>query len=263
MPKYQCPECEAVLKRDSAIEPGKKIKCPKCETIFKATPMRDGDEDEEEEKGAKKKKKAKAESKKATDDDEEGGSYGFVKEAEETEEEKEKKGVHYGSLRDKFAKSKRGPAMSMLVTPSNIIMGEGIVICLGSLAGFIFAIWPFIFSQDSLPRDRRNEQILIAAGSVGGFLLGAFICYIASCMNELRYYQLVWAGVIIATLPLIAALVMAIIFAFMKGEFWAYPLVLFQGFLVGIVKAIQALLHDTVKGGFEETIQKAADLKYG
>ena len=48
----------------------------------------------------------------------------------------------------------------------------------------------------------------------------------------------------------------------MKEEFWAYPLIFVLGFGIGIFKAIQALTTDTVKGGFEETIEKAAELKY-
>ena len=41
MPKYQCPECEAVLRRAEAIAPGKKIRCPKCEAVFPANPLPD------------------------------------------------------------------------------------------------------------------------------------------------------------------------------------------------------------------------------
>ena len=261
MPKYQCPECEAILKREAAVEPGKKIKCPKCETIFKAKPMREMDEEEPEEEEVKKvkKKKAKAapEKKKEGDDDsEEGGSYTVV---EETAEKKKK--LYFGSLRDKFAKSKRGPAMSMLVSPSNWIMAEGILICVGSILAVGVGFWPFIFSNEAMPRNEVMNQIIIVVCGVLGFVFGGFLCYTASCMHELRYYSLVWVGCIAATLPPLACLVVAIVFGFIRDFTWAYPMILMDTFVYGLMKAFKAISSEDVKDGFIETVEKANEIK--
>lgn len=261
MAKYQCPECEAILKRDGDLT-GKKLRCPKCETVFKAKPMR------EEGDAAKKPVAAK---KKAVDDDDDeasGGTYGVIK--EEVEEPKEEKGkgkkkkekeVHYGTLRDKFEKSKRGPAMSRLVKPSNWLMMEGILVCLCSLIMFMWSLWPFIFSEDSLGRDRVKEQVLFALLAVVGFVLGGFMCFAASSMHELKYYQMVWAGCIVGAIPPLAGLIMTIVFGLVKGEMWGYPFILLTGFVVGIISAFQAMASDEVKDGFQETIDKEHELK--
>ena len=51
MPKYQCRDCHAVLRRAEAIATGKKIRCPKCESVFAAQPMPDDDPVQEEQAG--------------------------------------------------------------------------------------------------------------------------------------------------------------------------------------------------------------------
>jgi hypothetical protein len=253
MPKYQCPECEAVLKRETAVEPGKKIKCPKCEVIFPAKPMR-----EPEQEG--KPKTAGAQQMMDDDDEEQGGSYAVIEDKAE-EGDARKKDLHFGSLRDKFAKSKRGPAMAEMVTPSNFVMGEGILVCAGAVAGFVIALWPFIFSEDDLPRQKVQRQILFAVLSVLAFGVGGFLCYAASCMHELRHYSLAWAGCVVAAIPPVAALVLLIIFGAVKKKFWAYPFVLIEVFVIGVVKGMMALSTDEVKDGFIETIERAEELK--
>ena len=78
MPKYRCPECESVLRREQPVPAGKKIKCPKCETVFAAKPLRDEGEEPAPKKarpksdGAKKPVAQPTQAQIADDDDDDG-----------------------------------------------------------------------------------------------------------------------------------------------------------------------------------------------
>lgn len=230
MPKYQCPECFTVLKRDDTVEEGKKIKCPKCEVVFEAEAMTERGEKKPEPK-KKKKAKAKAEPvKKAGDDEDEGGFYGVREEAEETAEEKDRRKVELGSLRDKFAKSNRGPAMATTVGPSNLLLLQGIVDCLAALALLVIALWPFVFSHDMPKGGRATEKIIMMVVAVFIFAVGCVVCYGASKLQDLGSYK--WA---------------------MTGCVFGIISVLPTG-AIGGVSGIMALKEETVKAGFEETL---------
>jgi len=201
MPKYQCPECAAVLRRENPVAPGKKIRCPKCETVFVAEPIRD-----EAPAGDNVKKKPRPETKAEAkplpkkpvddDEDEEGGTYGIA--ADEPEDaNKKNRDVDYGSLRDKYEKSTRGPAMARLVNMSSGMLAIGILTVLGSVIGIMVLLWPFIFSDDSpTGREARTQILLIVAGVFGG-VYGGCICYAASKLHELESYAWSIAGVIL------------------------------------------------------------------
>lgn len=228
MPKYQCPECEAVLKRDTPIAEGKKIKCPKCEVIFKAEAMHDPSEDGKKPKAAEKKVAVPAD-----DDDAIGGSYGLVEEKAVTDEEAKRKHVDLGSLRDKYPKSKRGPAMAKTVTPSNLLLLAGALAGIWAILYLGWGLWPFIFS-DSPPRGRQaTQRVIHIVAAVIQFVVAALTCHGGSKMHGLESYN--WS---------MASCILAILFC-------VPPIGLAAG-IFGIV----TLRDEEVLAGYEETATK-------
>ena len=269
MPKYQCPECEAVLKRDMPVAEGKKIKCPKCEVIFKPVAMREAAEPEAERKKAKPVKKAAPAP--VDDDDEIGGSYGVAEEKEDDDKEKKKKALNYGSLRDKYAKSKRGPAMAKLINLSNGLLFIGIVLFLASLAGVIVGLWPFVFSENMPRGAAARGKIFQIVGSVLGLVYAGCICFGGSKMHDLESYGWAMAGSIMTAVSGvgtgIAGLViglsiynsaeeddstvkMFVVIGILVAVGWAG----FSGLVGG--KSIARLKEEDVKDGFEETLNR-------
>src|SRR5262245_50815528 len=154
---YTCPTCKAKLKSPKALAPGKEITCPSCGEKFKP----EGEAAPGAEKGtfafaddAKKPaapakpgaKPAKPEDPKKTDpaaapaaakkafadDDEESAEsikkgYGVVQETEEEKKEAEKNKPKFNEVQEKFKKSARGPAQGLMVMPSNLLIGEGLL----------------------------------------------------------------------------------------------------------------------------------------
>jgi hypothetical protein len=263
MPKYQCPECKAVLQRENPVPEGKKIKCPKCDEIFKPKPMREAQEDPDK---AKKKAKVAQKSKPADEDEEEGGSYGVVQEKEDTADEKKKKNVHYGTIRDKFKKSKRGPAMAKIVGVSNGMLLIGIVGALVSILVVMYGLWPFIFSEEIPRGGRMREKILIIVAAIFGFVCACSVCYGGSMFHDLRSYRWSMAAaimcIVIGAGGLLTCVIVGIQMAGVAEEPIEYMLLLL-GELVGAVaflfsctigvKSLQHLKDDTMKEAFEET----------
>lgn len=199
--KYQCPECETVMKRALKVPEGKKIRCPKCEVIFPAIPL-DGNKSDDADKKA-----SKALSKKAVpavdEDEEEGGTYTVVDEKPETAEETKRKEINFGSIRDKYPKSKRGPAMGKTVTPSTYIMGAGILAAVGAIIFLCYSLWPFIFREEPPKGKEATKRALMIAGAIVWFVYAALICHGASKMHTLESYGWAMAAAIMSTVVLI------------------------------------------------------------
>lgn len=231
MYKYQCPECEAVMKRAIKVPEGKKIKCPKCEFIFPARPISDPAEV----------KKAKALEKKAVavvadDEEEEGGSYTLLDEEADPESDSRKKDVNFGSLRDKYPKSKRGPAIAKIVRPSSYILFAASLTAVISIVYLCWGVWPFIFSESPPSGSAASNRIIHIVSAVISFACCALICHGASKMHTLESYN--WA---------MTASIMSILFSIA-------PL----GLAVGIFGII-TLRDEEVIAGFEETATKQED----
>jgi hypothetical protein len=152
--RYTCPDCNAVLRLAHPVPVGKKIKCPKCHATFPA-----GEEAVAVVKAAKSAKPASAPKPeappavKAIDDDEEGGGqYGFAAADQPGEEDTSKKPkLHFGDLRDRFPKSKRGPAIERLVGPAKRLMYAGVTTFLAAMVWSVSSIWPMIFGETFPP----------------------------------------------------------------------------------------------------------------
>src|SRR5579859_3280717 len=109
MPQYSCPKCKAMLKRDQPLPPGKKLRCPKCSNIF-APPT------------------AAETTAKAEEDDR--NPYTVMEDKGEDEAMKaEKERAAKGLIKDRYKKSKRGPALKEVVRPSNFLLASGVLNC--------------------------------------------------------------------------------------------------------------------------------------
>ncbi|MCS6851159.1 MAG: zinc-ribbon domain-containing protein [Gemmataceae bacterium] len=132
-PKYTCPECKAVLRPAKPLTPGKKVRCPKCEAIFTV-----------EEEG---RAPAVAAARPPRNEDDEGGTYGLFDHTDEEAEGKGRKVDYEESLRDKFPKSKRGPAQALATGPSNWLLGTGLLFAFVSLGLILYWGFPLVFSD--------------------------------------------------------------------------------------------------------------------
>jgi hypothetical protein len=165
----------------------------------------------EESKGpppAPKKKPEEPPSPKAFDDDEEvGGTYGTVAEpveeldAKGRKKKKKEDEINYGSLRDKYHKSKKGPAMAAVVKPSNALIFWGILVGLIGLATIMVGVWPFIFGEKKLAKKEQTDQFIFIASGLMSMLQASVICWGASKMQSLESKPLAWIAAIIS-LPL-------------------------------------------------------------
>ncbi len=222
---YTCPnsDCGVTLKTPDRVPAGKRVKCPKCNRHFTPEP-------EEESPPSSKKTDAAAglfkfadDPKKpdtsppppppppiADDDDEDEESvrrgYGVVKDTEEELAEARKNKPKFGAVQDKHKKSARGPAIALLVMPSNLLTFEGLVTAAGGIVLFVIGMWPLVFN-DAPPGDEEVEEAIVAMLlGLMTFGWGAFICFGASQMQELRSYMWAMAGSVMGVLPLLVGI---------------------------------------------------------
>src|SRR5262245_65018318 len=198
MPKYQCPECEAVLRRAEAIAPGKKIRCPKCEAVFPARALPDDDEPAPAAQGGyavagQAKAGAKAP---PPEEQEDSNPYAVIKE----NEDEAKPEIHLGSLRDKFAKSKIGPAMFKTVIPSNWLLRLGLFSCVVAVFMFIYGMWPIIFCEANPIRPFIRPRVDIMLRATLMFSFGGIMCLGAAKMHDLTSYTWAIIGSVMAIL---------------------------------------------------------------
>ena len=254
---YTCPNptCGVTLKTPNPVPPGKAVACPKCKEKFvpvseDAPPPAAGtfkfaDDDPSKKKpstgvkGAPKGSGAKPpppppppstapKSRFAEEDEESDESvkrgYGVVKETEEEAAEAEKNKPKFTEVADKFKKSARGPAVSLLVTPANLLTAEGLITGVLGLAAFVIGMWPLVFNDAPAGEEETEEAIVTMLLGIMTFGWGMIVCLGASMMQELRSYTWAMAGAVMGILPL----------------------------LVGIY-ALLMLQNPKVKAGFEES----------
>ena len=213
--KLTCPECEAVLRPNKPVAPGKKVKCPKCETVFSA-PAAEVEEVEEVRprksasakaapaKASKKKEEPPA-PKKSDDDDGEGeGIYGYVKEADDTEAEKKTKKVRYGP--DTSVKDPRGPATVKLAGPTGKLQLAGSIGALGWLAITLLIIFPAVFPIAEKDKEKlKNVAEAPAPGEKAKPKVNAPPFWVVYGVDIDKYIiQLPWYTFMAALLPFLA-----------------------------------------------------------
>jgi hypothetical protein len=254
MPKYQCPECEAVLRRAEAIAPGKKIRCPKCEAVFPAKAMPD-DEPEPAPEGYALAGQPKAAPKSAAvDDEEDSNPYSVIKESED----EVKPEIHLGSLRDKFAKSKIGPAMFKTVVPSNWLLRCGLITGVVAVFFFIFGIWPVIFCEANPSRPFIRPRVDIMIRAVILFVFAAITCLGAAKLHDLTSFA--WA-IVGAVMAVPAGIVTGALIARLVGNLILEYVPIVFGIIVvgysamGLWCMITALTGE-VRAGFKERVEE-------
>lgn len=150
MPRYDCPNCKAILQPPKAIAPGKKVRCPECQTVFVPVPLLSDDSEElkvanpvatarpkpapipEAKPTAKSKPQPTPEAKPAkktkpptADPDDDDTPYSIAAVAPETEEQKKNK-PKFGEVKERWKKSMRPAALAMVTGPGNRLLMIGL-----------------------------------------------------------------------------------------------------------------------------------------
>ena len=68
----------------------------------------------------------------------------------------------FTEVQDKFKKSARGPAMALLVMPSNLLLAAGLILTALSLVFFIYGMWPLVFN-DAAPGEEELDEAGVEA----------------------------------------------------------------------------------------------------
>jgi hypothetical protein len=211
------------------VQVGKSVKCPKCDRPFVPEPGGTGTAAKPPAKAEPPRSEPAPAAKKpfVDDDDEDADSvrkgYGVIGETEEEKEAAEKNKPTFTDVADKFKKSARGPAMALLVMPTNLLTISGLLTCVGGLANFLVGMWPLVFNDGPPGEEELDEAIVRMMMGVCIFFWGTMVCFCASQMQELASYPWAMTGSVMGVLP----------------------------FLVGIY-GIVVLQNPKVKAGFEE-----------
>jgi hypothetical protein len=227
---YKCPnpECGVTIKSPARVATGKSVKCPKCGNTFVPEPAEAGaaaagtfklaDEPAVPVKpGAKltepKKEEPAPAAKKSpfADDDEESDEsvkkgYGVIEDSEEEKAATEKNKPTFTEVQDKFKKSARGPAQSLLVLPSNLLVAAGLATLIGGAAYFTYSMFPLVFNDAPPGEEELEESIVGMLVGLVVFVWGAIVCFGASQMQELGSYPLAMTGAIMGVVPLLVGI---------------------------------------------------------
>ncbi|MFL5330449.1 MAG: hypothetical protein ACJ8C4_16220 [Gemmataceae bacterium] len=150
--------------------------------------------------------------------------YGVTKEEVDKEAEKIRQEA-FDPLKERFEKSKRGPALQLVVKPSNVLLASGVLTCIMGLAGIFIAVFPLIFKVQEVNnakpslytkvgenktkyKEVSDEDKVLAYWTMGGcalfFLWGCVVTSGASKLHELEMYWLAMTGSIMGLVgPLI------------------------------------------------------------
>jgi hypothetical protein len=203
---YTCPDpkCGVTLKTPNRVAVGKSVKCPKCGNPFVPEPA--GLSAGERPAAAAPVAATKSPVRALLDDEESDESikkgYGVIKDSEEEVKATKKNRPKFTEVQDKFKKSARGPAQALLVMPSNILLGAGIILCTASVVYFIIGLWPLVFNDAPPGEEELDEAVFAMLMGVLGFVWGGIVVYGASQMQELGSYIFATLGAVMG-IPLL------------------------------------------------------------
>ncbi len=270
MPVYTCPECSTKIKRNNPVEAGKKLKCPECSHVFTV-------------RGEKKAEPAKAPAApvapKSEWEDDGPANYVLTQDQESKESIKERERA-YGPMKERFAKSMRGPALEVVVKPANFLLMCGVITCIMAATTGVVSTWEMIFKSEvveekgkkslydtgekktkfkELSTDEYRNRLIWLAGGVFYFIWGSVVCAGASKMHEVQVYWLAMLGSIMCfigpLLPLGIYLAMEAGFGSPEGPDMALMGPAIICFICGVpfsIWCIMTLLQKKVKAGFAD-----------
>ena len=209
----------------AAPQPGQKLQCPHCQHVFviaarqpatqrpapttasgPAVPSKAAKAPATAAAATSAPAAAQPDKKPVRDEFDDASPYAVVEESEEEKKLAEANKPRFDAVKDRFKKSARGPAMSLLVLPSNLLIAEGGLTFLVGLSAIVIGLWPIVFS-DAPPSDEEFvdllQTILIGLFAV---IYGSLICYGASQMQNLNSYAWGIAAGVLGILPLLAGI---------------------------------------------------------
>ncbi|QEL17240.1 zinc ribbon domain-containing protein [Limnoglobus roseus] len=206
----KCPECDAELKAKARPPEGKKIRCKECQTAFVPKVKEVQEKAAAPVKPVAAEKPAEPAAKPVDDDENDINPYGLVTE-EDTEEQKAAKAkVRFDGVDDKKKRSARGPAMSLLVMPANLLVASGGLTFVIGLGTIIYGLWPLIFTDVSPSDDDYSEQLPWVLFGIIIAIWAALVLLGASRMQNLESYTWAMTGAIMG-IPLALTGIFALI----------------------------------------------------
>src|SRR5262245_30962632 len=137
MPVYTCPDCSTKLKRSEPLPAGKKLRCPECGNVFAPA--------------------AKAAAPKAAKPAAAPAPRAAAEEEQDTASAQARHEIAFSPIKERFKRSARGPALVLVVKPSDWLLRTGVGICVAAIAGALWAVWPMIFKiEDVQPPDKNK-----------------------------------------------------------------------------------------------------------
>lgn len=185
MHEYTCPECQSVLKSSKPAPEGKKIRCRECGHAFVP--------------GAAPPKPSYVE---------EASGYGVIKEDDSAHAEERKAALKFDDVADKFKRSSRGPAMALMVLPTNLLVAQGGLMFVAGIGLILYGLFPLVFSEVEPSEDEYREQAGYLLFGFLIFLWSCLICFGASQMQNLESYTWAWVGALAGIPAGIFAMVM-------------------------------------------------------
>ncbi|MEZ6142729.1 MAG: hypothetical protein R3B84_19380 [Zavarzinella sp.] len=261
MTRYQCPECDEILKRATPLPEGKKVRCPKCDAVFVAKAL--AEKKASAPPPPPKKEAPKPEPVMAMADDDEEDSNPYTLKEEELGE-KEKPDLFFGSLRDKFAKSQIGPAMSQTVKPSNWLMRIGLGTGVLSVIIMVLALFPVVFSEVDPIRPFLRPQVTKLLFGIFVFICASLMVWGASSMHAVSNLPMAIVGSVMGILVYVAQGIIAYNRVHQFGDgFERYigylgVAVIFASSLMG-VWCLVVIFKPVVQTGFKEYQERAKD----
>ena len=142
----------------------------------------------------------------ADDDEDDVTAYGVVRESEEEEKLAQKNKPTFGAVRDKFKRSARGPAAALMVMPSTLLLGQGVLTSLVGLAMLIIGLWPLIFTEAPPSDEEVAETMQYILFGIVAIVWGGIVCFGSYQMSTLGSYPWAFVGAVFGLLPLFAGI---------------------------------------------------------
>jgi hypothetical protein len=256
------------LKRAEPLPAGKKLRCPECGNVFAPAAK--------VKQPAAKKTEPKAPAPASPEQD----IFTFQATDYDADADSAREDV-FSPIKDRFARSARGPALIHVVRPSDWLLRTGAMICIAAITGILWAIWPLIFKiQEVQPEDKTkgfrpgtyanetrkykeltpeefNQRFVYLGCFIGQFLWGSVVCLGASRMHTLDSYPLAVVGSIMAIVgPGVPAGIVLLIDAIKTDDAYTVFLSILLIALPGIPMSIWSLAtlrrQDVIDGFREE-----------